>query len=181
MKLIIVYGPPASGKLTVAKELSKITGYRVFHNHLTVDLAYSIFPSGTKAYSDLVEKIRLYTIESAAKNKVKGMIFTIVYGVETYGGQTDNLFIKKIIKKVKKYNGQVLFVKLSCTEKELQRRLKYPPRKAFKKINDVKIINSIKKKFNLDTVIPFVENQIIDNTSLSPQKVARMIKSHYKL
>jgi len=181
MKLVIIYGPPATGKLTVAKELSKITGYKVFHNHLTVDLAYSIFPSGTRAYSDLVEKIRLYAIESAAKDKVKGMIFTLVYGVETYGGKAEDLFIKKIIKKVKKYNGQVFFVKLSCGEKELERRLKYSSRKAFKKINDIRIINSIKKKFNLDVIIPFVENQIINNTSLPPQKVARIIKKHYKL
>jgi len=181
MKLVIIYGPPATGKLTVAKELSKITGYKVFHNHLTVDLVYSIFPSGTRAYSDLVEKIRLYAIESAAENKIKGMIFTLVYGVETHGGKTEDLFIKKIIKKVKKYKGQVLFVKLSCEEKELERRLKYPSRKAFKKINDIRIINSIKKKFNLDAIIPFVENQTIDNTSLPPQKVARMIKKHYKL
>lgn len=95
MKLIIIYGPPAVGKLTVDRELAKVTGYKLFHNHLTVDLAYSLFPSGTKAYSDFVEKIRLEAFEAAAKNKIKGIIFTSVYRLETLNGKGDDLFIKK--------------------------------------------------------------------------------------
>lgn len=181
MKLIIIYGPPAVGKLTVARKLEKITGYKLFHNHLSVDLAYSLFLSGTKAYSDFVEKIRLEAIEAAAKNKIKGMIFTFVYGVETYGGKTDDMFIKKIVRIVKKYKGQVYFVKLSCEEKELRKRLKHPLRKEFKKLNNVAILNSIRKKIDIDSVIPFVENQTIDNTLLSAKKVAAMVKKYYKL
>ena len=41
VKLIFVYGLPATGKLTVARELSSLTGYKVFHNHLVVDLLQS--------------------------------------------------------------------------------------------------------------------------------------------
>lgn len=37
MKLLFIYGPPASGKLTVAREPAALTGYRLFHNHLVVD------------------------------------------------------------------------------------------------------------------------------------------------
>lgn len=180
MKLII-YGPPAVGKLTVARELAKITGYKLFHNHLTVDLAYSFFPSGTKAYSDFVEKIRLEALEAAAKNKIKGMIFTSVYRLETYNGQGDDLFYKKIIRIIKKYKGQVCFIKLSREDKELYKRLRHPSRKEFKKLSDVKILNSIRKKIDIDSVIPFVKNQMIDNTSLSARRVAVMIKKHYKL
>lgn len=181
MKLIIIYGSPAVGKLTVARELAKITGYKLFHNHLTVDLAYSLFPSGTKAYSDFVEKIRLEVFEAAAKNKIKGMIFTFVYGVETYGGKTDGLFVKKIIGIIKKYKGKIFFVKLSCKDEELHKRLKHPARKEFKKLNSVEILKSIREKIDIDSAIPFAENKIIDNTSLSAKKVAHLIKRHCKL
>lgn len=34
MRLIFIYGLPATGKLTVAQELAKRTGYKLFHNHL---------------------------------------------------------------------------------------------------------------------------------------------------
>ncbi len=43
MRLIVLYGMPAMGKLTVAKELQKLCGYELFHNHLTVDLLLSTF------------------------------------------------------------------------------------------------------------------------------------------
>lgn len=46
MQLIFIYGPPAVGKLSVANALAKLTGYRVFHNHLTIDLVRSIFDWG---------------------------------------------------------------------------------------------------------------------------------------
>ncbi len=39
MKLILIYGPEASGKLTVAGELAAITGNRVFHNHVSIEVA----------------------------------------------------------------------------------------------------------------------------------------------
>ena len=35
--LCLVYGPPAVGKLTVAKEIAARTGYRLVHNHVSID------------------------------------------------------------------------------------------------------------------------------------------------
>jgi shikimate kinase len=37
MPIVFIYGPPAAGKLTVAKELSAVTGYKLFDNHVTID------------------------------------------------------------------------------------------------------------------------------------------------
>jgi len=181
MKLLFIYGPPAVGKLTIARELSKTTGYKIFHNHLTVDLVSSIFSMGTEAYSDLVEDIRLEVVERAAKSKLNGIIFTFVYGIETYGGREDDRFIKKVIGKVERHKGRVLFVKLTCEEKILHKRLKHPSRGNFKKVHKIKVLKSIKKKYDLNATVPFGQSFIIDNTRLSPKKVANMIKSHYKL
>ena len=36
MKLIIIHGPPAAGKLTTANEIAAATGFKVFHNHLSI-------------------------------------------------------------------------------------------------------------------------------------------------
>lgn len=36
MKLMFIYGPPAAGKLTVAKALCAHTGFKLFHNHLAL-------------------------------------------------------------------------------------------------------------------------------------------------
>jgi hypothetical protein len=36
MDLVFLYGPPAAGKFTVGRELAAITGFGLFHNHLTL-------------------------------------------------------------------------------------------------------------------------------------------------
>lgn len=38
MKLVVIFGPLAVGKMTVGQELAKRTGLRLFHNHMTIDL-----------------------------------------------------------------------------------------------------------------------------------------------
>ncbi len=41
MNLIMIFGPQAVGKMTVGQELEKITGLKLFHNHMTIDLLSS--------------------------------------------------------------------------------------------------------------------------------------------
>src|SRR6059036_357791 len=78
MKLVFVYGPPASGKLTVAKELAKLTGFRLFHNHVSIQFVQSLFEFGTKTFWRLTNTYRLEMIEQAAKDGID-TIFTFVY------------------------------------------------------------------------------------------------------
>ena len=37
MMLVILFGPPAVGKMAVGIELERQTGFRLFHNHMSVD------------------------------------------------------------------------------------------------------------------------------------------------
>ncbi|GJM72894.1 hypothetical protein HMSSN036_51100 [Paenibacillus macerans] len=52
MKLIVLFGPQAVGKMTVGQELAKITGLKLFHNHMTIDLVSHFFDYGTPAGKD---------------------------------------------------------------------------------------------------------------------------------
>lgn len=42
--LLFLIGPPAVGKMAVGQELARRTGLKLFHNHMTVDLALRFFP-----------------------------------------------------------------------------------------------------------------------------------------
>ena len=53
MKLVVLFGPPAVGKMTVGRELERFTGLRLFHNHMTIDLALRFFDWGTPAFEKL--------------------------------------------------------------------------------------------------------------------------------
>ncbi|WP_433744437.1 hypothetical protein [Paenibacillus amylolyticus] len=47
MKLVIIFGPQAVGKMTVGQELEKITNLKLFHNHMTIELVSPYFSYGT--------------------------------------------------------------------------------------------------------------------------------------
>lgn len=78
MKLVLLHGPPAVGKLTVAKELSKLTGIPLFHNHLTRDMVEGIY--GGKLYDnyELVDRLVVEALSYCAKHDTD-LIFTYVY------------------------------------------------------------------------------------------------------
>jgi hypothetical protein len=67
MDLIYLHGPPAAGKYTIAKEIEEQIGCALFHNHLTIDVAKSLFDFGTHEFWDLVQEL-LFTCFRAAAN-----------------------------------------------------------------------------------------------------------------
>ena len=79
--LIFLYGPPAVGKLTVARELERRIGYRVMHNHVTVDPVLEVLEFGTDGFDRVVENFRRDLIVAAAQEGID-LIYTIVVGPE---------------------------------------------------------------------------------------------------
>lgn len=176
MKFIYIYGPPATGKLTVANELSKLTNLKVFHNHLTVDLIKPFFEFGSKSFFELSTKLRLDIFESAAKDNILGLIFTSCYSYPE-----DNDMIKKIISRIEKHGGEIHFVHLYADINELKKRVEGDSRKNYGKVKTIEGLENSLNKWNMFTPIPFVESLKIDNTNLTSKEVAKRIKSQYKL
>lgn len=67
MKLLLIHGAPATGKLTVSLEIARRTGFRVFHNHLSIDCVKPVFEFGSKAFWRVVRMIRNETIAEASR------------------------------------------------------------------------------------------------------------------
>ena len=129
MRLVFLWGVPASGKLTVAKELAALTGYKLFHNHLTVDLLLAVFPFGSKEFIELREEIWLSVFEAAAGSAAPGLIFT--FNPENTVRQS---FIQETLDVVAENGGQVEFVEMLCTESMLEKRMDTLERRAYKKM-----------------------------------------------
>ena len=80
--LVVLFGPPACGKAAVGHELSQLTGYRFFHNHLTADPAAALFGWGSERFGRMVNSIReLLLAEAAADATIPGVIFTYVWAL----------------------------------------------------------------------------------------------------
>jgi len=140
MKLIFLHGMPGVGKLTVARELAKVTGFKLFHNHLTVDLVGSVFEFGTKPFVELREKIWIETFSQAVAAGLKGMIFTFAFEPTV----TDN-FIGNVRSVVEPNGGEVLFVKLKCSPAELEKRLTDSSRERFGKLTSLAQFRELKE------------------------------------
>ena len=63
MTLVIIFGPPVVGKMTVGLELERLTGFCLFHNHMTVDPVVRLFPFESPAYRRLVTEFRRRVFE----------------------------------------------------------------------------------------------------------------------
>jgi len=171
MRLIFIHGAPAVGKLTVARELAKLTGFRLFHNHLTVDLVTSLFPFGSEPFVLLREKIWLAAFAEAARQKLS-LIFT--FNPER---TVRERFIQDTIEVVEKESGEVVFVELTCAEDELERRMEIASRKEFGKLASVEQYRELKDAGAFE--FPELPQGIsVDTTNRLPADTAQLISKY---
>ncbi len=159
MKLIFLHGAPAVGKLSVARELATLTGFRLFHNHLTVDLVGSLFPFGSEQFVNLREQIWLAAFAEAARSDVS-LIFT--FNPERTVRES---FIQETIKAVDD-QGAVVFLELTCTDAEIERRMDDASRKEFGKLTSVEHYRSLKQDGAFE--FPKLPSELSLDTSKSP-------------
>jgi len=175
VKLVFIYGPPAVGKLTVAKELAKLTGFKLYHNHVSVDFVKSVFTFGTPTFWRLVDKYRKEMLEEAAKEGID-TIFTFVYGKGA-----DDRFVKDVVRRVESHRGKICFVRLYCSPEELSRRVGLSSRKEFGKLMSKYGLARISKKYDLASEVPFPAGLSLNTGEFSPKQAAKAIRRHYGL
>lgn len=170
MELIFIYGLPATGKLTVAKELSKSTGYKLFHNHLVVDLLLSVFEFGSGPFVQMREEIWLTVFEQACQSKLPGLIFT--FNPENTVRQT---FVDAAIDTVTKCGGRIHFVELVCPLTELRDRIDSPSRLEHGKLSSLALFEKLHADGVFDTSHMPKPILTVDTSSCSPIEAAARI------
>lgn len=186
MKFVLIFGPQAVGKMTVGQELTKITGLKLFHNHMTIDLVNPFFDYSTKEGKRLVHLFRMELFEAVAKSDLDGLIFTYVWA---FNSQSDWDYIDKVSHIFESRGGTVYFVELEANLEERLERNKTPNRLENKPTkrnirwseNDMKISMEKYRLNSLDGEIKRKEYIKINNTNLSAGEVAKMIKEQFNL
>ncbi len=174
MKLIFLYGPPASGKLTIAEKLSELANIPLFHNHLSRDLVKDIYGDKLRENYALVDRIRFDVLDYCSKNNTD-LIFTYVYE-----GSDDDANVRDFIKTIENNAGTVLFVELTADRKDLIGRVDNESRKKFKKLTDPDIMERITEDMRIYS-IPFVDSLKINTSELTPDQSAKTIVDEFKL
>lgn len=183
--LIIIFGPPAVGKMTVGRALEKITGYKLFHNHMSIDLALNFFKYEDEAYSTVVEGIRELVFKQFLHSQDKGLIFTFVWDLADQYGH-------KYIEYLQSIGYNVHLVELKASINALKSRNKSELRLAAKpsKLNIVASEKNLlewtaSKKLNTnwnDVLHEQFDNYLyINNTHLTADKAAKTIADKFSL
>ena len=175
MKLIFIYGSPAVGKLTVANELAKMTGFKVFHNHLTINCVTPVFDFGRPSFGRLVGSFRLQLIAETAREEVD-LIHTYVYAKPD-----DDAYVEKVMRAVEHNGGEFCPVLLICGLDELERRVTNESRRLVGKVETPEMLRSLHENYELTGTISGPESLIIDNTSLPPSETVKGIARHFQL
>ena len=186
MKFILLFGPQAVGKMTVGQELEKITELKLFHNHMTIDLVAHFFDYSTKEGKRLVSKFRQEIFKEVSNSDLYGLVFTFVWAFDQ---QEDWDYVNQVCRIFESKGAEVFFVELEAdiearfVRNKSPHRLEHKPSKRNLEWSEKDLITTT-EKHRLNSY----ENEIkrenylrINNTNISAEEVAQIIKSEFKL
>jgi hypothetical protein len=178
MKLVIIVGSGAVGKMTVGQELMKITDLRLFHNHMMIEPVIDILGY---FHGGVTQKLREVIFEEFLKSDNVGMIFTFMWAfdmpsdweyITTLAARFDEVYCVELIA------DQAVRLERNKTEN----RLKNKASKRDLEVSRQRLLNEERYRLvSNEGEIPFENYLRIDNTNLEPDVVAQMIKEKFNL
>jgi hypothetical protein len=171
MKLIFLFGPAASGKLTIARRIAALSGLPVFHNHLIVDALMGVFPFGSEPFVRLRERFWLDVFGAAADEK-RSLLFT--FAPEPTVSPD---FPQRARALIEDAGGEIVFVRLTVPTAEQERRLVDPSRREFAKLRSVELLRELRAKADFDAIEAAMPEPrlVLDTAALSPPEAARRV------
>lgn len=175
-KIILLFGPPASGKYTIGKKVAEKTGYLFLHSHVFTKIASDLIGHGSlndKRFYRLLGKLRQLAIRQNT-GIAPGIIFTGVY----MPGPGDR-YIRRLLSIKRGLPIRYYFIRFKCAPKVLMNRVGNSDRKKFDryKVTSRSKFRADLKKHDLLADLP-VKSLIIDTGEVSIKQAAQQI-IHY--
>lgn len=186
MKFFLITGPSAVGKMTVGKELAKITGCKLFHNHMTIELVLPFFEYGSPPFTRLAGGFRKQIMEEVAKSDLEGLIFTYVWAFDQ---DKDQQYVNRFTSIFEEVGADIYYVELEADlEQRLIRnrtpdRIREKPSKQDFELSEKRLLGMDEKYvLNSPEGFEFKHKYLrIDNSDLTPEDVAKLIVDHFKI
>ena len=183
MKLVILIGSGAVGKMTVGQSLMEQTGLRLFHNHMTIEPVIEIFGSFNSAASN---RIRQVIFEEVLKTDLLGMIFTYMW---VFDQPADWDYMQQLHDLFASHGADVYYVELIASQEVRLQRNRTENRlvnKASKKDVVLSEQRLLREDANYRLVsregeFPYPNYLRLDNTKLAPEEAAKIIREYFSL
>ncbi len=185
MKLVFLIGDAAVGKMTVGQELMKLTGLRLFHNHMTIEPVLEIFGAFN---GRAINRLREVVFEEFAKTDAYGMIFTYMWAFDVQADWDYIAHVREIFER--NHPGTEFYYAelVAPQEVRLQRngtenRLKHKPSKRDIEVSNARLIgdDACCRCVSYDGEVPFANYIKIDNREISAEEAAKIIRERFAL
>jgi len=167
-RLVFLYGPPAVGKLTVARAIAGREPFKVLHNHVAIDPVVEVLPFGTPAFWRIVGGLRRDLVAAAAEEGID-LIYTFVFA------PGDEQHVEDIVTAYEERGGSVLFVQLLASRDVLLRRVLAEDRKLHGKISEPATLEPLLDQYDNFTASIGREDLVIDLGTTSAAEAAEQI------
>ncbi len=178
MKLVLIIGSGAVGKMTVGQELMKMTDLRLFHNHMMIEPVIDVFGY---FHGEAIQKLREVVFDEFVKGDYQGMIFTVMWAFDM---PSDREYVMNVASKFDEvYCVELIADKSVRLERnKTENRLKNKASKRDLVASEQRLLNEDNHRLvSEEGEIPFENYLRIDNTNLAPDVVAKMIKEKFDL
>lgn len=184
-ELLVVFGPPAVGKMTVGRAIAAASDLRLFHNHHTIEPLAEIFGFGHPAFERLKEVWRTHVLEEAAASGLR-LVFTFAWPVED---EEDAAIVRRMIAPYVDRGLPVAFVELHAdlgtrlVRNHGADRIAAKPSKSDLAWSDAHVREMGGLRMNTDPDRPSAADGVLaehrhlrlDNTDLAPEDVAARV------
>ena len=183
MKLVIICGNSAVGKMTVGQELKKITDLALFHTHMVIEPVLEVFGS---FHGRAIERMRDAVFEEFAASGKYGLIFTYMWAFDC---TADWAYIEHVKSIFAPYDTQVYYVELVAPQSvrlarnRSENRLQHKASKRDIAASDARLLEA-DRRYRCESLpgeIAFDNYLRLDNSDMPPEEAARRIKAHFDL
>ncbi|SLN45319.1 AAA family ATPase [Pseudooctadecabacter jejudonensis] len=183
---VIILGAPAVGKMTVGQALSKRTGYPLFHNHITIEVAAPYFSYGTPEGRALVGRLRDAFFDAFEASTAQGYIFTFACAYDIPGERD---YITSIAARFEARGRRICWVELSAPfetrriRNQSENRLAHKPTKRDLHWSDTHLRGlEDRHRFTCHVSERASADMLLVNTeNLSAESAADRIQTHFGL
>ena len=178
MKLVLIVGSGAVGKMTVGQELMKITDLRLFHNHMMIEPVIDIFGYFK---GDTILKLREIIFDDFTKSDCYGMIHTLMWSFDM---ESDWEYVENLVSKF----DEVYCIELIASQevrlernKTENRLINKPSKRDIEASNKRVLKEDLHRLVSNEGEIPFKNYLRINNENIEAKDVAKMIKETFNL
>lgn len=185
--LLFVIGPAAVGKMTVGAAIAERAGFRLFHNHMTIEPLLRLFSYESAQFQRLNHDFREQIFREAAGSDLPGLIFTLVWD---FDDPADAALVERYSRPFRDRGARVLYLELSADQDVRLSRNGGASRLAEKASKrdlawSDENLRSMDAKYRLNSVDDFAHDPAahlhIDNTMLEPDEVAARAVEYFGL